>query len=418
MYKMLLSALFLGSFALAQSSHDYAYGFELDVEDGSAFSRVSLPDEVYLHSLSPSLDDVAIFNKNDRLAAFSFIDMEETEYIIQEIPVILYFVSDKMSNTTDGSAVYTYTYMIKPSNMTNYPTLFKLEWESSTYNWEAKAKVKVQSTDGYYQSTSSALLAELRDVSDGNILKLDEIALDDSNYYDEDEIESWHLTITSEVKIPKIKSIKAYAEEQFINRSLVALDAKYEDSANSTDTAVYKLPSVQPVESIYIDLVQYDLILPLTIFYRSDNKSDWIKLDGRIVNEEADIKFSKIILAKEFMLKTNGSFSDIPQVTARRKKVDIVFNSANSASFILAYGSFGAKALDLPSSEFLKDTDLDYIPDAIIGNPVKLGGEKAFEVKAEEKSGIPKWAIWIALVFGVGFLIFLAYKLSKEMKAG
>jgi hypothetical protein len=117
------------------------------------------------------------------------------------------------------------------------------------------------------------------------------------------------------------------------------------------------------------------------------------------------------------MLKTNSGFGNVPQFTAYRKRIDIIFNSANNAPFILAYGSFGANALDLPASDFLKDTDVDYIPAAYIGNALKLGGEKAFEVKVEKDgSFIPKWTIWIALVFGVAFLIFLAYKLSKELK--
>jgi hypothetical protein len=150
-------------------------------------------------------------------------------------------------------------------------------------------------------------------------------------------------------------------------------------------------------------LGQKSLILPLNIFYKDGDK--WIKLERHIVNEKADIKLQKSIFTKEFMLKINGGFANIPKLSIYRKRVDIVFNSANNAPFILAYGSYGANALDLCSSDFLKDVDINYIPIVKTGDAVELSGEKALEVKIEKKSGfvVPKWAIWIALVLGVAF---------------
>ncbi|MDR2100589.1 MAG: DUF3999 domain-containing protein [Campylobacteraceae bacterium] len=414
MYKKIVSAFALFSCLAAQSSYDYAYGFELNTYSGSALSRVNIPDEVYVRSLSPSLDDVAVFNKNNQPVAFSFVDVQKTEDIMHEIPVTLYFVSEKTSNSTRGDTVYTYTYFVKSADE-RYPSFFKLTWESAKYNWEAKADVNVQFEDDYDEESTArgVLLAELRDVSDESSLRADEIALKNYGYYS--NIRGWQIVITSDTKIPKITSLKAYAKEQSVERSFAALEVQYERQADGG--IVYKFPSIQPVESVHIGLSQSNLILPITIFYKNDN-GKWIKLDGRIINEEADIKFSNAVLTKEFMIKTNGSFDDIPQFTAYRKRTDIVFNSANNAPFILAYGSFGAKALDLPEREFLKDIDIDDIPRIGIGKSIMLGGEKALEVKAaeEENSFVPKWAIWVALVIGVAFLVFLAYKLSRELK--
>ncbi|MDR2342591.1 MAG: DUF3999 domain-containing protein [Campylobacteraceae bacterium] len=413
MYKTLFFAFaFFFNFSFAQSSYDYAYGLELEVQSRSAFSKINIPDEVYRQSLSPSLDDVAVFNKNDQVVAFSFVDVKKTEDIMQEIPMTLYSVSEKISNSTDGSTIYTYTYFMESQNKTEYPSFFKLDWEKADYNWKAKAYVEAQVSDHHnVTAAKGVLLAELKDVLNESSLKADEIATDDYSYYD---IKVWHLAITSDVQIPKIKSIKGYIKNQFIDQSFVALDTVHEGQIN--DTATYKLPSVQPVESIFVDLKQKNLILPLTLFYKND-KDRWIKFDGRIVNEKAKIDFQKTVFAKEFMLKTNGGFGDIPQLTAYRKRVDIIFNSANNAPFILTYGSFRANALDLPASDFLKDADIYHIPTAYTGNFVKLGGEKALKAKIEKEGGlIPKWAIWVVLVFGVAFLIFLAYRLSKELK--
>ncbi|MDR2635579.1 MAG: DUF3999 domain-containing protein [Campylobacteraceae bacterium] len=412
MYKILLSAILLGSFLAAQSSYDYAYGFELEVEEGSALSRVVIPDEVYLHSLSPSLEDVAIFNKNDQVVAFSFVDTEKREDITHEIPVTLYFIGSKFGNRTN---TYTYTYFIELSDKTDErPSLskFKLGWESADYNWEARADVDLEFTDGYSDTSAArdALLADLKDVSDKSSLKSDEIALDYYTYYG-DEIRGWQLVITSETQIPNITSVKAYKKEQFVDEPLVKLHSKPQKNADKS--IAYEFPSAQPVEAISIDLGQSNLILPVSIFYKSGDR--WIKLDGRVINEEAYIKLPQTVVAKEFLLKTNGDFDAMPYFAVHRKKTDIIFNSANNAPFILAYGSFGAKALDLGESAFLKGTKTEYIPTAYVGDAVKLNN-KALEAAAETKGGVPKWVIWAALVLGVIFLIFLAYKLSKELK--
>jgi hypothetical protein len=416
MYKKIVSvfafALFLGSPLNAQSSYDYAYGFELEVEEGSALSRVYIPDEVYLYSLSPSLDDVAIFNKNNQVVAFSFVNAEKKEDITHEVPVTLYLVSDKFNNRTNS---YTYTYFVELSDKKEKrPELskFKLEWESAEYNWEARADVNLEIIDGYDTSAArDALLADLKDVSDKSSLKSDEIALSYSTYYG-DVIRGWQLVITSETQIPNITSVKAYKKEQFIDEPLVQLDTEHEENADKS--VVYKLPSAQPVEAISVDLLRNNLILPLSIFYKNGDK--WIKLDGRVVNRDAYIKFPQTVVAKEFLLKTNSGFSDIPRFTVHRKRTDIVFNSANSAPFILAYGSFEAKALDLEESALLKGADIDSIPTAYVGNAVKLNAQ-ALEAKAEVKEGgVPKWVIWAALVLGVVFLVFLAYRLSRELK--
>ncbi|MDR2080509.1 MAG: DUF3999 domain-containing protein [Campylobacteraceae bacterium] len=415
MYKKIVSILAFASCLAAQSSYDYAYGLNIDSNNAFTLNKISLPDEVYLRSLSPSLDDVAVFNKNNQLVAFSLIDAKTTENITLEMDATLYLVNEKKSNTTQGDERYTYTYLAKLPKDAKYPSYFKLAWESAEYNWEARVSIKIQLLDGYETTAASGvLLSELKDISDESRLKADEVPIHDYSYYSADEIRGWQFVITSDKKIPKITAIKAYAKEQFTDQSFVGIDAEYE--MQNDGSIICKLPTIQPVEQVYIGLTQANLILPITLFYKN-SEDKWTKLDGRIISEEADIEFSRIVFAKEFMLKTNGGFSDIPKFTAYRKRVDIIFNSANNAPFVLAYGSFDAKPLGLPSVELLKDADIDYMPTVGTGSFIMLGGEKALEAKIEKSENfVPTWAIWAALVLGAAFLIFLAYKLGKEIK--
>ncbi|MDR2789586.1 MAG: DUF3999 domain-containing protein [Campylobacteraceae bacterium] len=414
MYKKIIFVLAFASCLAAQSPHDYAYGLEIE-SGGFTLSRINLPDDVYLRSLSPSLDDAAVFNKNNQIVAFSFVEAKTTEDITREINATLYLVSEKKSNTTQGDERYTYTYFAKLPKDAEYPSYFKLAWESADYNWEAKASVNIQLLDGHeVNAASNILLSELKDVSDESSLRADEVNIE-NYYYSEEEIRGWQFVITSDKKIPKITSVKAYLKAQITDQSFVSIYTdKYE--RQNDRSIICKLPSTQPVERVYIALTQENTILPITLFYKN-SADEWIKLDGRIINEEAYIEFPKTVLAKEFMLKTNGGFGDIPQFIAFRKRVDIIFNSANNAPFILAYGSFGAKPLGLPAADLLKNADIEHIPTLRTGDSITLGGEKTLEAKIEkDESFVPVWAIWAALVLGAAFLIFLAYKLAKEIK--
>jgi hypothetical protein len=299
------------------------------------------------------------------------------------------------------------------------PTIFKLDWKSLGRNWEAKADIKAMS-DGYTSTAAKgAFLAELKDVSDKSTLKSDEITLYNDIYYGSyngnGDI-NWQLIISSDTDVPKITHVKAYIKEQFTSHMFVEFEPVHEKEPKDNGL-IYKLPSIQPIESLHIDLREKDLILPVTIFYRKNSEDEWTKLDGRIIKQQADIKYSGVIMAKEFLLKTNGDFGTAPDLRVFRKRTDIVFNSANNAPFVLAYGSTGAKAFDLPSSDFLKGVNVEYLPTARIGKSVKLGGEEVLKVKTEGGFVVPKWLIWGFLVLGIAFLIFLAYKLARELKA-
>ncbi|MDR0580269.1 MAG: hypothetical protein LBG21_06670 [Campylobacteraceae bacterium] len=144
-----------------------------------------------------------------------------------------------MNNTTRG-VVYTYTYRIKLLNEGDYVSYLELDWNSADYNWEAKADVEF----GYYTAVRGVLLAELKDVSNESSLRADKIRIEDYDY--DSDTEGWQLIITSDVKIPKITSVRAYASEQYTERSFVELKAKYQE--NIDDALIYKLPSIQPVE--------------------------------------------------------------------------------------------------------------------------------------------------------------------------
>ncbi|MFV0481903.1 MAG: DUF3999 family protein [Campylobacteraceae bacterium] len=111
----------------------------------------------------------------------------------------------------------------------------------------------------------------------------------------------------------------------------------------------------------------------------------------------------------------NSSFVLYPEVTLSRKELDVVFNSANGAPFILAYGSNIAKSASVPIGSF---EDLYNLADTNLKAKTTLSGEKAFNQKdgSVQESLILSWAIWAILIFGVIVLVFLAFRLSKEIK--
>ncbi|MDR3346805.1 MAG: DUF3999 domain-containing protein [Campylobacteraceae bacterium] len=420
-YSLILLA-FAGSL-FASVPSDYAYGFGLVLqEEGSVLSKVVLPDDVYLRTISPDLDDVEVFNRNYQSVSFSLVNAEAVEYDSKEIAAVLYFVSEEATNTSEEGNAHTYTYFIKlPKYDFKQPlNSLSFEWEKADFNWEASANVYFQSDkNNQINIAHDAPIREFSDLWDENTLRQSDVSFDRGGFwrdsYKGGNDFGWKVVINSKSKIPKITSAKAHTKERKVEQYFVSFDASLKSS--SKNEAVYELSKAQPLSKISIGFWQENLILPTELFYRSGEGERWIKIGEQVINSSLEIEFTREILAKEFMLKaSSGSFEEAPEVTVFRKRVDLVFNSANNAPFTIAYGSLKAGNSAISAEKFLADKDIDDIPSAYVADDVKLSGEKALSEEAGTEFEIPKWLIWASLVLGVLFLGFLAYKLSKEMR--
>ncbi|MDR0467312.1 MAG: DUF3999 domain-containing protein, partial [Campylobacteraceae bacterium] len=269
------------------------------------------------------------------------------------------------------------------------------------------------------QIAEDFVIMQLQDEKQQSDLKVDSVKL---NYHSLKKEESatnsefgWIVKVSSKTKLPKITKAVGYFEEYSVETDYITFDMK--SKRTSDDTLDFSLPSTQPINELNLFLHGTNFMLPIEIFYKSDKDEEWKKLKEMVLIRDTN----RISMAdsplniKELRIKAiNAHFYGDISVEAKRKELDIVFNSANNAPYILVYGSNIAGKASISEDIFLKQDDISY---AYLSKEVVLAGEKAYSQKLDdENSAIPKWVIWAILGLGVVFLVFLAFKLSKEIK--
>ncbi|GAA5111164.1 DUF3999 domain-containing protein [Orbus sasakiae] len=430
------------------STDKYAYGAELYVTDNeSMFSRVELDGNIYTQTVSPLLDDVRVFNRNGQTVPFSLIEVYDKQQSKQQFNMVMYPVSQtneparnsqqgdyavsiqgqnvniKVDKLSDSLAKYSTTYLLqlpKDSNVVNPISNLKLTFEEQAENWQAVADISYSTNLKYWEDVTTNVPIMVLNNNQDQVLKLTDISFQPYSYY---KNVTWLITLYSQKKIPKLTGVTASANNTLLSNALHPID--FTLTSSDGQNAIYTLPIAIPVKELGIALYQSRSVLPVSIFYKASSKDEqWIKLEDRIIrqtnydDEQTRIAVNQRLISQLKIVSLNSNFDEAPKVIAYRNKVDLVFNSANNAPFILAWGSATAKPAALSSSALLSANDsISSLPLAYIGDPVKLAGDKALHDDGNvQSSGIANWIIWLGLIIGAGLLVILALKLLKEIK--
>lgn len=434
--------------AHTESTNDYAFGAELNLTDSdSMFSRVELNTAVYTQTISPTLDDVRVFNRNGQTVPFTLIDVYSKKETNQQFDMTIYPInnnsqannapsSDSYSISIEGENVtinldrmsrtqepYSRSYLLQvPNDVTIEQPIanFKLSFANQPENWQATANIAYSSDLRYWSQVARDVPIMALTNRDNSKLTLMDINFSSYSSYKNPH---WVITLSSANPLPDLVKVIASSEQTSINNALYPINFTLQSS--DAQNATYTLPSQQPIEEISIDLNRLRSVLPVSIFYKSNMKDEnWIKLEDRIIrktdnyDEPVHISFNGKLISGIKLTTINSSFEQAPELVAYRNKVDLVFNSANNAPFILAWGAAQPKSVALPSDALLSANDaIDSLPLAFIGDSVKLAGEQVLTTDQESSSsGIPQWVIWVGLIIGAGVLVLLAFKLFKEIK--
>lgn len=434
--------------APSESTHDYAFGAQLNLTDqDSMFSRVELNSEVYTQTKSPTLDDVRVFNRNGQVVPFALLDVYSKKQHNQQLAMQLYPLNadNRIDNNTasnhyaisiqgknvnivlddenNAQQQYQYSYLLQIADDIKIErplTNFKLTFADQPQNWQASATVLYSSDFKYWnQAVSNVPIMALTN-SDNSKLTLMDINFPS---YARHKSRIWLITISSANPLPELINVTALSKDTQVNNAFYAINLTLQSS--DQQNAIYTLPASIPLNELTIELNSLRSVLPVNIFYKT-NAADqnWLKLEDRILRKIDDydlpthINLDNRHVAAIKITTINSSFEQAPTLIAYRNKVDLVFNSANNAPFILAWGSANPKSAALPTTSLLSANDsIDSLPLAFIGSPVKLAGEQALiSHDAPASASLPKWLIWLGLVFGAGVLVVLALKLFKEIK--
>lgn len=442
----------LTNIVAAENAQDYAYGANLQLNDESKmFSKIELNQEVYTQTRSPNLDDIRVFNRNGETVPFALTSPNiVTPPSSTPVVMRIYPLDQELGNTnTTANQQNRYRITVNGSEVNIDVNQFVNEKSSylNTYLLQipdqveindniVKLNLKMAQTDHNWQVTASLYSSRYNDLrsfntekrnvtlmtlkaTDGQILTLNEIDLGNGR-----AARYWMLVLQSNTPIPYVESATAILEgKKSQQNDLFPISFSIQESSNK-EVATYILPSVQPVKTLTIELANERSLLPVNIYYKSsDEQAEWHKLEDKILRKTSyhdkpdQLFFSSPKLMKQVQLRSiNTPINQNPTLVAYREKQDLIFNSANNGPFILAWGTIDADKTALSPSALLGNISSSEIATAHIGESVKLGGEDVLKAKHLETSSIPNWVIWLALIAGAFILVWLAFKLSRELK--
>lgn len=435
---------FSASSADIESTNDYAYGAKLELSDNRVmFSRVELNQSVYTQTLSPTLDDIRVFNRNGRSVPFALVNVDDNLPTKQEMEMLIYEINQDKLTTEDGEKQNNYSLSIQGQNVNlsiDKPTdkrdkyiatyllqipedkkisnpiiNIHLSFTEQTDNWQAVANVSNSTNLKYWNNVSNNISIMSLKSNDNHVLTSTDIQFQTNNFYQQN---NWLITLYSQNPIPKLLNATATLSAQ---TSFTLYPIPFSLVSSDDQSAIYQVTTSIPVKELSIKLLTARSVLPVSIYYKTtNNDKNWRKLDDYIIktgiyDEPTQITLNNRLINQIKLVPINSSIENPPEIKAFRHKVDLVFNSANNAPFILAWGSSNAKAAKLKISDLLPNEDISQLPLAYISDSVKLAGSTALEATTESKS-FPNWVIWIGLMAGVGLLTLLAYQLLKEMK--
>lgn len=436
-----LSLLLLFS-ANAQDNLDhFNYQADIILEQSGMFAKVPLNEDVYLQTVSPSLNDLRVFNQKGNLVPFSLVSTEQKARSDKRIQTILYPISetvktdqegnhysvfingktialdvDESKKTPNGRAQQTYLIELPEIAQNANLTQFKLNFNSDVASWKGDASIHKSYDLKSWQYVTTTPIMQLVNDSD-HALTLNEIHLPKNR---EEKSRYWIVTLSANESLPKLTSVDATlsegsTEEYFgIPMTLVSTDKQ---------NAFYSLKRPIPLKSLEIKLSESGAILPVVVYYKTTKESPhWNRLGTYVLKRGANsdegtvISLNDLAIAELKLEAVNASIDTPPTIIAKREPMAIIFNSANNAPFTLAWGAKGMANASL-SADLLMDgnASIDAIPIAHLGKTSQKTPVPIVEpVKVEPKD--LTWLVWVGLLLGIGILLLLATKLLKDIK--
>lgn len=451
LYGLLLSTLLCapaGAADLPEKPQDYARGVMLDSPQPSSWYRVDLPQEVYAHSAWPDLRDVRVFNQDGERVPFALetqstktatpeavplrifpLDASPASGAAQEENVVRLQAPSGVEIRIEGDAskpVGKSYLLVLPSTLPNTFTLgeIKLGWQENDQNWRSKVSVLVsrdmRSWDTLQDDAPVMALASGNDKLRLDRIQLPEMQLPDGSHYLLLVFDTPNLPVT-------ISEATAMPGRQ--PAPLEKMEMTGNGRQISPTEAQYQWPQPQPFRSLSVGFND-DAVLPAEIAIRRTSTSPWQPLTKTVLWQRNGQRSAPVELAGETVQAVRITTLDarlpdtLPEVSGSRDRLALVFNAQGKGPFMLAWGNKVAQPAAVTPDTLIppdlrKQLDPASIPDAFVGENVKLGGEaRMTATSVTEQQGMWKTLlVWGALVLGVAVLAWMAIRIWREAQS-
>ncbi|MEE4243124.1 MAG: DUF3999 domain-containing protein [Desulfopila sp.] len=442
---LLVALLPLSAGAGEYAKQDFAFGVMLNTDDQGAFYAVTLPHDVYSHTICRDLNDIKVFNSDNRVVPHELRyppPRDEMEKARVALPFFPLFPGTNMRDTElsmrieTGSRGEIVNIEKRRSIQTDTPTSYLLDLESTTSSpaalrleWQTESPgrlvpVIVEDSDDLlsWRRVNRAILADL--VFMNSRLRHSEIALP------QETCRYLRLRAEKGAFLPRLSAVEAIVSPQQHKptRRWIELPFRIEKMDSHTFLEI-EMPYALPVDGLKMEFDQPNSIVKARVLslgpsekwrYAGEGLFYYLSDNGNVLHNEPIMvqRHTPTRLRLELMEDIAGAELESTRIFIGYTPREVLFIARGSSPFILAYGNgrMCVSPAGKQSTAFqtlTESNDQNLIRIADIGERITLGGE--IQLSIPVPNPWKKRALWLVLSAGVAILAVMAWSLMRKM---
>lgn len=418
---------------------DFAFGMPLQLQGDAAIYTLTVPKEVYQHSVRADLGDMRVFNSDDEWVTYSLSTpmAKATRSSLVSVPIFPLHGDPtraldrvKITIASEQGAVNLQTaargaapaqiqaYVIDARKLAQALTALELRWADDAP--EFSGQVDIESSDDL--GTWSAVAGNQPIV---NLKFGDQYLLQNRLEFPAVRAKYLRLHWRDRPAPFAIQEILAEMAPMHSEPPRVHAEVTGQPVTDQPDTYVFTLDLHAPVDRVNVTLPQTNAIADITLSSRAQATLPWrevvslrvygLQNNGIVVrNTAAAIAPTTDRLWRMQAHTAGGLGKGTPTLQVAWVPQEITFVARGRGPFQLAFGTVGTTGATSPLHSLLSDPSTPIsVGTATIGPLHELGGAIRLTVKRE----LPwkTWTLWAALIGAVAVLGTVAYRLSREL---
>jgi hypothetical protein len=442
---MLIALLPVSAGADEYAKEDFAFGLMLNTDDQGAFYAVTLPHDVYVHTVRKDLGDMKVFNSDNRVVPHELrypLLREEQEKAAVALPFFPLFSNHNISATELSMRIETgsrgeivnieksrfpktdapTSYLLDMAKVDGSLAALRLEWQTDGPG--KLLPVIVEDSDDLisWSRVNRSILADL--VFMNNRLQHGEIALPGKT--------SRYLRLRAEngIPLPHLSTVEAILspQKQKVSRRWIEMPFQIEKKDARISLEI-ELPYGLPIDGLKMEFDQPNSLVKARVLslgssekwrYQGEGLFYFLSDNGNVLHNEPMIvqRHTPTRLRLELMEDLVGAELESSRIFLGYTPQEMIFIGRGSSPFTLAYGNgkMNISPAGNGSTAFqtlTENEEQNLIRTAEIGQHIILGGEELLATPVPNPW--KKRVLWLVLCAGVAVLAVMAWSLMRKM---
>ncbi len=241
-----------------------------------------------------------------------------------------------------------------------------------------------------------------------------------------------YLRLTTEPGQPplEVAGVRGEVADRLIDPTRQSRQARGVPDPANPGEYVFDLGGALPIDRVALDLPEINTVVPAQVFARRDSKDEWRAAGATVFYrlKQADATDTTspplavaIAPARYWRIvvdpRSGGLGSTPPTLTALWIPQSIVFAARGGGPFELAYGSVRAQPVALPIGTLVPGFDARTMPAAFAAATPGLATAPPALAALKQPIDTKRWLLWCALGLATLVLGWMAWSLSRQMRA-